>query len=416
MKNKTLPISILAAGALFTTSLSAQEWTRFRGPNGDGLSDCKTIPASFDEKDFNWKVEVPGEGYSSPVLWGDKIFLTANDKGREGGFLKVLCYSAKDGTKLWEWEEKYAPHHINGKFNNFASTTPVVDAERLYVSWTTGESREVKAFTHDGDEAWQISRAGFDKTDHGSGASPIIAGGVLVIPNESTGSDSSVLGLDPKDGTTVWELQRTNAKDVYSTPMIAKFDGVESLVFVGTSNGFTGVDPKKGTVQWQYNPGFRMRSVGSPVIVGDSVFATLGQGGGGKESAAVRVKGGKAELNYETSTGLPYVPTPVVFEGLMYFLNDAGLLSCVKGADGTKVYDRVRLSEGRSAKWFSSPICVNGVLYCASTDGQMVMVKAGAEYKEVGRFHFGEGVNATPAVAGGKMYIRTAGHLISLGG
>ena len=282
MKLKTLPL-VVASASLFASAVSAQEWTRFRGPNGTGVSDARSVPASFAEKDFNWKVAVPGEGHSSPVLWGDKIFLTTNDKGRDGAGRKILCLSAKDGKQLWEWAEKYKPHHINDKFNNFASSTPVVDGDRVYVSWTTGESREVVALGHDGKESWRISRAGFDDTDHGSGASPIIAGGVLIVPNESTGSDSSVLGLDPKNGEIVWELKRDNAKDVYSTPMVVNFDGAEAIVLVGTSNGFTGVNPKDGKVLWQYNPGFKMRSVGSPVVVGDSVFATLGQGGGGKD-------------------------------------------------------------------------------------------------------------------------------------
>ncbi len=408
-------VAAIFCGVFVAGSLPGQEWTRFRGPNGGGVSEATTVPAKFTEADFNWKVAIAGEGHSSPVVWGERIFLTANDPGRAGAKRQVICLSAKDGEQLWAWDEEYKPHANNDQFNNFASATPAVDGERVYVSWTTGDTREVVALTHEGVEAWRVSRAGFDKTDHGSAASPIIAEGLLVVSNESSGSDSSVFALDPATGDLVWELKRENEKDVYSTPILVELGGVKALVLVGTSHGFTGVDPKTGKVVWQYDPKFKMRSVGSPVVVGESVFAILGQGGGGQEAAAVHVKDGKAELTYETKVGLPYVPTPLVRGDLMYFLNDAGLLSCVRGSDGTKVYDRERLVTGKSAKWFSSPICVGGNIYCASTDGLMVVVAAGPEFQEVGRFQFDEGINATPAVSGGKMYVRTAGHLISIG-
>src|SRR6266404_5295302 len=148
----------------------AQEWTRFRGPNGTGISPAKTIPTRITDADINWKIELPGTGHSSPVLWGERLFLTAT--GDKSGGLSVLCFNARDGRQLWRRDFSLTPfsHH---KFNSFASSTPAVDAERVYVVWNEPDHYMLTALDHDGKDVWQRDFGPF-VSQHGSGISPIV--------------------------------------------------------------------------------------------------------------------------------------------------------------------------------------------------------------------------------------------------
>ena len=151
------------------TGLS-QEWTRFRGPNGSGISPAKTIPTTWTEKDFNWKLPLPGAGHSSPVLWGDKIFLTTGDDQTRQ--VSVFCVSAAGGKVLWQKAFPFTPYHKNG-YNTFASASPAVDQHRVYVCWTSPEHYTLMALTHDGQTVWEKDLGPF-ASQHGGGASPIV--------------------------------------------------------------------------------------------------------------------------------------------------------------------------------------------------------------------------------------------------
>jgi outer membrane protein assembly factor BamB len=153
-----------------TLMCSAQEWTRFRGPNGSGISEAKTIPATWTEKDFNWKVSLPGRGHCSPVLWGTKVFVTTGDN--QAGQFEVLCLGATDGRVLWQKAFPFAtyPKHDN---NSFASSTPAVDGNRVYVCWSVPNRYTLMALTHEGEKVWEKDLGPF-VSQHGNGTSPII--------------------------------------------------------------------------------------------------------------------------------------------------------------------------------------------------------------------------------------------------
>ncbi|MFZ2642386.1 MAG: PQQ-binding-like beta-propeller repeat protein, partial [Verrucomicrobiia bacterium] len=145
-----LPLLVLIS---FASSGSGQEWTRFRGPNGLGISHCKTIPTKWTEKDFQWKIELPGTGHSSPVVWGERVFITSAEPVAPGEF-HALCFNAVNGSKLWQRDFPLSPFQKNA-LNSFASATPAVDAERVYMSWGTPEHFMLAAFDHAGKTVWE---------------------------------------------------------------------------------------------------------------------------------------------------------------------------------------------------------------------------------------------------------------------
>src|SRR5262245_53789909 len=167
------PIAAVLMGVALVSCVDrtgAQEWTRFRGPNGTGVSNAKGIPTKISEADINWKIELPGSGHSSPVLWGEKIFLTTT--GDKSGGISVICLNAKDGAKSWQHDFALTPF-ARHKFNSFASSTPAVDAERVYVLWNEPEHYMLTALDHSGKELWQRDLGAF-VSQHGCGISPIV--------------------------------------------------------------------------------------------------------------------------------------------------------------------------------------------------------------------------------------------------
>jgi outer membrane protein assembly factor BamB len=187
----------------------AQEWTRFRGPNGSGVSKAKTIPTKISDGDINWKIELPGSGHSSPVVWGERIFLTTT--GDKAGGISVVCVDAKDGRILWDQDFLLTPF-TRHQFNSFASATPAVDADRLYVVWNEPEHLMLTALDHGGKKIWQRDFGPF-VSQHGCGMSPLVYKGKVILANEqddakfvkgSTRSGTSfVVALDAQTGKTV---------------------------------------------------------------------------------------------------------------------------------------------------------------------------------------------------------------------
>src|SRR5436190_13042285 len=285
----------------------AQEWTRFRGPNGTGISHAKTIPTKITDRDINWKIELPGSGHSSPVLWGEKIFLTST--GDKAGGIAVLCVDARDGKMIWKRDFALTPF-TRHQFNSFASSTPAVDAERVYIAWNEPEHFMLTALDHNGKTIWQRDFGPF-VSQHGCGISPIVYEGKVILGNEqddmkfvkeqTRSGTSFVVGVDAKTGKTIWLTPRRSAVVAYSTPSIYQpTNGKPALIFNSQGEGIYAVDPDTGKVRWQYEKAFTMRSVSSPLIAGDVIMGSCGSGGGGNFVTAIKAgdatSSGSAEL------------------------------------------------------------------------------------------------------------------------
>lgn len=402
---------------VLAAQLHADEWPRFRGPNGSGVGDISSFPNEFTAANYEWAVKLPGIGHSSPVVWGDKVFLTLlNEESKER---RVLCYDSKTGAKLWGWKHSLTEHNLH-KYNNFASSTPTVDKNHLYLAWGSGTQTEALALDHEGKLVWERSWPDFS-SDHGFGSSPILVDGVLVIHTDSVAQMRSlVIGLDPATGETIWELSRITADGeekhvtAYNTPLSVTVGGKETLVVLQTNDGWKGVDPKNGSILWSHQGDYSLRSVSSIASYEGMVFATFGSGGKGKVATALKPnETDTPEVVYSLglSDGLGYVPTPLFHDGLMYLWGDGGILTCRNAETGAQVYQ-----ERVGGNFFSSPIYLDGKIVCGSRDGEFVAVKAGPKFEILGRSRLMSGMNATPAAANNRLYLRTDTHLISIKG
>ena|SRR6266540_2191690 len=413
---------LLAAMTSFAGSAIAQEWTRFRGPNGTGISHTKTIPTQISDTDIHWKVELTGTGHSSPVLWGDRIFLTST--GDKSGGISVLCRNAKDGRSLWSRDFPLRPFPRH-KFNSFAASTPAVDAERIYVVWNEPEHYIAAALDHDGKTIWQRDFGPF-VSQHGCGISPIVYKGEVVLGNEQDDAklvpdstrtgESFIVAVDAKSGKTLWQTPRRSAVVAYSTPCVFEpKTGPTALIFNSQGHGISGLDPETGKVLWECNQAFDKRSVSSPLIAGDLILGSCGSGGGGNFVTAVKAgdptADRKVELAYQMKKSAPYVPTGIVMGDLVWLWSDGGILTCLHAPTGD-----IRFQERVGGNFFGSPVWVDRRLFCVSTSGEIVVVEASDKFSVLHRYALNELCHSTPAVALGHLFIRTENHLWSIGG
>lgn len=419
----------LALATLFAVSAhSATDWSRFRGPNGTGLAETTGLPSVVDDSTTLWKVPV-GRGWSSPVLWGDMIVVTA-----ETGPTKreVVAFSAKDGKQLWAHEESFVPHNLHKTYNTFASSSAFIDAERVYVNWSTGTNIQALALDHAGKLVWENDHVADYIHEHGTGVSALVVDGVMIVRSEfdteKNGKDltdspeqknwkSCIVGLDAKTGKQAWKLYIPNCLNTFSTPIVHALPGGKNeIICSDTGSGVMGIDPKTGKINWQHNPGYKQRSLGSGVISDDFYFCTFGSGGGGKEIAALNLKSGKpVPVEFAETKGLPYVPSPLVIGDYMYLLGDGGILRCVEFKTGKLVYDeRVEGVQG-SAKFFSSPVAGDGKIFLASQQGDLIVIKAGPKFEKLAASKLDAPVNSVPAIGDKRLYVRTATSLWCIG-
>jgi outer membrane protein assembly factor BamB len=410
----------LLALCILPLVLSAQEWTRFRGPNGTGISNAKTIPTEISNANLRWKTELPGIGHSSPVLWGDKVFLTTT--GDSAGGISVLCLDSTEGRILWRKDFSLNPFPRH-KFNSYASSTPAVDEDRVYVLWNEPAHYMLAALDHSGRVLWQRDLGPF-LSQHGCGISPVVYNGKVFVGNEQGDSNSVpenkdaksfLAAVDAKDGKVVWQIPRKTLSSAYSTPCVYQpKNGKPSLIFNSEAHGISAVDPDTGKVLWDFGKAFDKRSVSSPVIAGDIIFGSCGSGGGGNFVTAIRAgdsaTGRKPELAYNMKKSAPYVPTPVVYGDLAWLWSDGGILTCVEAKTG-----EIRYQERVGGNFFGSPVWIDGRLFAVSTSGEVVVVAASDQFKVLHRYSLGELCHTTPAVAREQLFIRTENHLWCFG-
>ncbi|MBG31096.1 MAG: hypothetical protein CMI31_14025 [Opitutae bacterium] len=392
-------------------------WPRFRGPNGAGTAEFQ-IPAKWTKDAFRWEAELPGDGHGSPAVWGDKIFLNAaRDKGAER---LVVCVDALSGKMLWTKAFPFKTHKAN-KRNSFASSTPAVDADAVYVAWGNQTELKVTALSHKGKQLWQ-GNYGKVIGNHGFGVSPIVHEDLVVLPNDIEKGGGFLLGIDKKTGETRWKIPRDSKRLTFSTPCVYSApNGKKELIFTNWWLGVTSVDPQKGKPLWELSVFGRPhaeRAISSPIVAGDLVLSVCGFTTLDKHLVAIRPasasKDGKAKEIWRLEDTVPHIPTPLLTKDRLYLWADNGVVTCLRPKTG-KVVWKARV-EGVKDTFYGSPVCAGNTIFCVSAYGKVVAIADAEEFRQLAVNDLDEICHSTPALANGNLYLRLFNRLVCIKG
>lgn len=387
----------------------AQEWPRFRGVYGQGIVELD-LPTTFTEKNVTWRVGVAGTGHSSPVLWGDLLFLTRVDEAK--GVREVVCYDASTGSEMWTYACRFNAHKQH-KLNSFASATAAVDELGVYVMWTSGERLVAMAIDHRGELLWTKDLGAY-YAQHGSGNSPVVHGELVFIASENEGDDCFFMALDRKTGKLAWreDLAKNPRWACYSPPFVYQPSSGKAVMLVASAaHGLTAFELATGKVRWQANPGFKNRFVAVPALSGNKLLVNTGSGNSGKECVVFEMSAGAAaepKISFRLRRGLPYVPSAIAIGGRFFLFADSGFASCIEAGSGAELW-RERID----GKFFSSPVSNGTSIYICDREGRLWTFSK-EKFEVLGRFDLGAPICATPALARGAMFVRTAQELIRL--
>ena len=424
MITRTLAI-LLVTAACSGGQAGAQDWPRFRGPGGQGHSAETGLPEAWNATtNVAWKTPIPGEGWSSPIVWGDKVFLTsADDSGKS---CHVLCVGASDGKILWNTKVfEQATERKEGK-NSWATPTPCTDGERVYAVFGGGSAA---ALDLSGAVVWTNHDVKF-YSRHGLGASPILHDGLLVMPydgsnrvdkagqypkvsdDERTGwqipwDKAEVVALDAKTGKRAWTGKRGKSRIAHVTPLV-----VDGQILSIAGDAVQGFDPKTGALLWTVVS--EGEGVTPSPAVGDGMVFTSS----GFPKATLRgIKlGGSGDVTsthvaWEQKKGCPTQPSLLYVKPYLYAVTEAGVATCYKAESGEVVWQE-RLAD--KTQFSASPVWADGKIYVLSEAGETIVLKPGAEFKVLGRHPLGEKCQASPAFSRGRIFIRSDKNLFCI--
>lgn len=407
--------------AALTARAASADWSRFRGPEGSGVSAAQGTPLNWsDTAGILWKTDLPGPGASSPVVQGDRIYLTCYTgfgPGIEGGSPEslqrhLLCFDRPTGKRLWtaavaaELPEQARIREDHG----YATATPVVDADRIYVFW--GKSG-VFAFDHAGRQLWN-TKVGNQLNGWGSAASPVLHGNRLLV-NAYVESQSFV-ALDRTTGREVWRAGGIG--DSWHAPVVVHLPDGKAEVVAAMSKQVRGLDAETGRELWQADTGNHWYVCPTPVVQDGTVYLI---GGRGPTVTMAIQAGGRGDV---TATHVAWkngkgsnVPSPVLHEGHLYFAHEnLGLALCMNARTGDVVYEeRLNPNPGQI---YASPVLADGKLYYLGRGGVAVVLAAEPKFRVLAdnRLEGGRGVfNATPTFDGRRLLVRSNRALYCLG-
>ena len=413
--------------SITTAAARADNWERFRGPNGDGIAFDKNIPIKFNATEgVLWKVPIAGDGHSSPIIWGDRLFLQTSSL--DGSERSLLCLDAKTGNELWKRSIPGAKAKIRFD-SSLASATPTTDGEAVYVPFWNGKDIILTAYNFKGDKLWDRNLGEF-VSQHGAGASPILYKDLLLYANDKdafrdaekkTGpvaNPSKLFALNKKTGDTVWERPRDAVRACYSVPFILEKPGTPAELIVTSTSAITSYEPETGKPNWNWNWNFHkdpLRTIAATIHSNGLLVACSGASGD-RLMVAVALNGegkqARPDKIWENSKEFPYVPSPLVYGDHIYVANDIGRAGCFHVKMGKKLW----FETIPGAKFYASPISIDGKIYAASEQGDVFVFAADpTAYHQLARNPLEERIRATPAVANGRLYVRTQNHLFCIG-
>ena len=394
---KVLPLFLFAL-------LLVQDWPEFRGSTGQGHSDERGLPVTWSEnKNVKWKVAIPGKGWSSPAIQGDRIWLTTATE--EGKSLRAICVDRNTGAMMQNVEvfRLRSPGNLNSK-NSLASPTPVLEGDRVYVHFG---AHGTACLTQSGEIIWKI-KLDYDNGQHGPGGSPVIYDNLLIVSCD--GRDVQyVVALDKLTGKTRWKKLREGFQ-AYTTPLIVRLPAGDQVISPGAFRAIA-YEPRTGKELWQVRYGEGFSNVPRPVYGNGLVYICTGF----QEPSllAVRVDGRgdvtKNSVAWTLKRGVPLTPSPLLVGDELYMVSDNGIATCVDAKTGTE-YWRARLNGNHSA----SPIYADGRIYFLSEEGQAVVIAPGKQFQVLATNQLDGETLASMAVSSGSIFVRSQTHLYRL--
>lgn len=386
---------------LLLSLVLSTDWPQFRGPDGQGHSDEQGLPLNWSETtNVRWKVAIPGKGWSSPVIQGDGIWLTTATE--EGNSLRAISVDRNTGAILQNIEVFHlkSAKLANSK-NSFASPTPVIDGDRIYVHFG---AYGTACLTQSGEVVWK-TRLEYDNGQHGTGGSPVLYKDLLIISCD--GNDVQfVVALDKMTGKVKWKKSREGYQ-AYTTPLIVNASGGDQVISPGAFRAVA-YEPTSGKELWQVTYGEGFSNVPRPVYGDGLVFICTGFQQPTLLAVKLDGKGdvSKSKVVWKLDRGVPLTPSPLLVGNELYMVTDNGIATCVDAKTG-KEYWRARVGGNHSA----SPIYVDGRIYFLSEEGESVVIAPGQQLKHLATNQIEGRTLASMAVSGGSIFIRSETHL-----
>ena len=422
-------LAILAAPAGHAQSI-AENWHQWRGPENNGVSRTAEPPLEWsEESNLGWKAEIKGNGTSSPVVFGDKVFITTainteevdrslpkpeDQPERVFGIkfpntsyeMVVLCFDRESGQRLWrEVATTLVPHEGHHKDASFASASPFCDGEQLYC-WFG--SAGLFAYSLDGEKRWERdlgpAKVG---ASLGEGTSPVVHDGKLILVRDQAGQ-STIECLDAASGKTLWKKERDEG-NAWATPAIAIHEGTTQVITTA-SNAVRSYDLEDGDVIWTAT-GLTDNSAPSPIVDGNAeggptVFCMTGYQG--HALLAIPITGEDDvtdQIRWKADRGTPYVPSPILYDDQLYFTqSNQGILTSLKANDGSEVIERNRVPD--LGDIYASPVGADGRIYFVGRKGTTVVIEHGSEFKVLATNQLDDNFHASPALAGKQIFLR----------
>jgi outer membrane protein assembly factor BamB len=386
----------------------AQNWPCWRGPAGDGTSMETNLPTQWDgTTNVLWKAAVPGIGYSSPIVWEDKLFtLTAIPETQEK---VLLCYNSQNGQLLWQQTVVKGPFEAKHNDNSHASGTPATDGKLIYVALLDGQEVVVAAYDFTGKQVW-LQHPGTFSSPHGFSCSPVLYNDKVVVNCASKG-DSFVAALSREDGRTIWKILQDKPAHSFSTPIFRKMAGKMQMI-LGGNKEISSYNPEDGSRYWYVN-GPSEDFCSSPVYNEKSGLVLMSSAWPVRNLLAIKPDG-KGDVTsthvvWQSTKGAFYVPSPVCSEEFLFSTMTNGQVHCIEAATGT-----IKWVEPMG-KQYASPVLANGLVYMPNDEGVITIIEAGPEFKPVAKNAIGEKMFASPAISNGKIFLRGVKNLYCIG-
>lgn len=398
-----LPINLLLL--VLTLLMTASDWPQFRGPTGQGQSDEHGLPLNWSETtNVRWKTAIPGRGWSSPVVQGDRIWLTTATE--DGKSLRAISVDRNSGAIIQNVEVfRLKSAKLTNSKNSFASPTPLIDGDHVYVHFGAFGTA---CLTQSGEIVWK-TRLEYDNGQHGTGASPVLYDDLLIVSCD--GNDVQfIVALDKLTGKVKWKKTREGYQ-AYTTPLIVSLPAGDQVISPGAFRAVA-YEPRTGKELWQVRYGEGFSNVPRPVYGDGMVFICTGF----QQPSLIAVhpdgKGDvtKSKVEWRLDRGVPLTPSPLLVGDELYLVTDNGIVTCVDAKTG-KEYWRARVGGNHSA----SPIYADGRIYFLSEEGESVVLAPGRELKHLATNQIEGRTLASMAVAGGSIFIRSETHLYRIG-